>query len=155
VWVHFGVNYPNATLQTRSVVESDEWTPNCTVPCKQYVEVGGREVRVIAPGMTPSNAFRLQSGRGRVQFRVSGGSQTSKTLGLAGLIAGIPVAMAGMAMGGYGIVKEKDGLRDVGFVTLGIGAVAIAVAIPLLLSSTTRVYNEKGSRIGALEPFRF
>jgi hypothetical protein len=149
------VNYPNASLETRSVVESDEWTANCVVPCKQYVEIGGREARVTAPGMVPSNAFRLQTGRGRVQFRVSGGSQTVKTAGLAGLIGGIPMAMVGMTLSGYGIVKDKDAMRDVGFVALGVGAVAIAVAIPLLLSSTTRVYSEKGSRIAALDPFRF
>lgn len=155
MWLHFGVNYPHAVLEGRSLIDADAWQPLCEVPCKRYVDIGGLEVRVTAPGMVDSNPFRLSGGRGRARFRVSGGSETVKTLGIYGLAVGIPVAMGGMAMFGYGSLKDKDGLRDAGIVTLAVGATAIAAAIPLLLLGTTRVYNGKSERIAALPGFQF
>jgi hypothetical protein len=155
VWVHFGANYANAVLEGRSVIEFDEWHPLCPAPCKQYLEAADLEVRVSAPGMTTSNPFRLESGRGRVHFRVSGGSDTVKTLGIWGLTGGIPVMLGGMAMFGYGGFSDKDTLRDVGLVTLSVGAVAVIASIPMILSGTTRVYNGKSDRIANLTQFRF
>jgi hypothetical protein len=155
VWVHFGANYPQAMLEGRSVIEFDDWHALCVAPCKQYLDAADLEVRVSAPGMTTSNPFRLESGRGRVHFRVSGGSDTVKTLGIAGLTGGIPVMLGGMAMFGYGGISDKDTLRDVGLVTLSVGAAAVIASIPLLLLGTTRVYNAKSDRIATVPEFRF
>lgn len=155
VWVHFGANYEGALLEGRSIIDGDAWRSLCAAPCKRYVDIGGLEVRVSAEGMTQSNTFRLNSGRGRAQFRVSGGSDTVKTVGIYSLAAGIPLALGGMAMFGYGGFKEKDTLQAAGAVTLAVGATAIAVSIPLLLMGTTRVYNSDSERIAAVPGLRF
>lgn len=155
MWVHFGANYANAVLESRSVVEFEDWKPRCTAPCKQYLDVAGQEVRVTAPSMTTSNPFRLESGRGRIYFRVNGGSDTVKTIGVAGMAGGIPVMLGGMAMFGIGKLDDKDALSTAGAVTLGVGAAAVLIAIPLLLSGTTRVYNSKSDRIAEIPQIRF
>lgn len=155
VWVHFGVNYEGGVLEGHSIIDGDEWHPLCTAPCKRYVDISGLEVRVTAEGMTQSNTFRLNSGRGRAQFRVSGGSDAVKTVGIYSLAAGIPLALGGMAMFGYGGFEEKDTLQGAGAVTLAVGATAIAVSIPLLLMGTTRVYNSDSERIAAVPGLRF
>jgi hypothetical protein len=155
VWVHFGANYPGAVLESRSVVDFEDWKARCNAPCKQYLDVAGQEVRVIAPGMTTSNPFRLESGRGRIYFRVNGGSDTVKTIGIAGMAGGIPVMLGGMAMFGIGKIDDKDALSTVGVVTLAVGAAAVLVSIPMLLSGTTRVYNSKSDRIAEIPQIRF
>jgi hypothetical protein len=155
VWVHFGTNYANAVLESRSVVELEQWQARCTAPCKQYLDAAGQEVRVTAPGMTPTNPFRLESGRGRVHFRVNGGSDTVKTIGIAGLAGGIPVMLGGMAMFGIGKVDDKDALSTVGVVTLAVGAAAVLISIPMLLTGTTRVYNSKSDRIAEIPRITF
>lgn len=153
--MHFGANYPSAVMESRSVVDFEEWKPRCIAPCKQYLDTAGQEVRVTAPGMTASNPFRLESGRGRIYFRVNGGSDTVKTIGIASMAGGIPVMLGGMAMFGIGKIDDKDGLSTAGIVTLAVGAAAVLVSIPMLLSGTTRVYNSKSDRIAEIPQIRF
>jgi hypothetical protein len=128
-----------------------DWKVACSVPCDRVLVTLGTEARVSAPGMSTSNVFRIDPGPGIAYVRVSGGSSTLRTLGIAGLGIGIPLGLAGTAMYGYGKYDDNDGLAVSGGVVLGLGAVMILAAIPMLISSTTNVRDAKGSLIAATE----
>jgi hypothetical protein len=145
--VHLYADYPNATLELESLVDPDSWAPACIAPCDLVLLVDGKEARVVAPGMTPSNAFRIEGGSGVAQFRVAGGSATARTVGLIGLGTGIPVSLGGSALFGYGTFKEKDGIKTAGIVVMVVGALEIAAALPLLVAGATSVHDAKGSTI--------
>lgn len=107
----------------------------------------GMQARVTAPGMSRSNAFLIEPGPGVAQVKVNGGSATLRTLGLVGLATGIPLGLAGTGMYSYGKYSDKDGLAVAGGAVLGVGAVAILAAIPMLIASTTNVRDARGSLI--------
>jgi hypothetical protein len=68
------------------------------------------------------------------------------------LAAGIPVALAGMAMFALGRVHHRSGLEAGGIAGLSLGGLGIGVSVPLLLLGTTRVRNAQGSFIALGEP---
>jgi len=109
------------------------------------VRVTGELARVTAPGMTTSNSFRIEPGQGTALVRVDGGSAQARTLGITGLFVGIPTAVAGMALFGYGKLKEQDGTRIAGTVVLATGAVVLVASLPLLLMGSTKVRDAHGS----------
>lgn len=139
-------------LELRSYADSGDWKVSCTVPCDRMLVTLGAEARVSAPGMSRSNVFRIDPGPGVALVKVSGGSSTLRTLGIAGLGIGIPLGLAGTAMYGYGKYDDRNDLAVSGGVVLGLGAVMILAAIPMLISSTTNVRDGKGSLIAALTP---
>lgn len=141
--VHLTTNYPNLTLEMREL-EDDPWRSVCSAPCDKRLLVDGMEVRVRAPGMTESNMFRIEPGRGTARLRVSGGSETSRTIGMAGLITGIPVSFVGMGMFGYGKFKDESGLEVAGIVTLAVGGVLVLGSLPFLGAGRTSVRDGKG-----------
>jgi hypothetical protein len=143
------VNYRDAWLETRSYVDDGEFTRTCRAPCDIKLNVVGLEARVVAPGMTTSNAFRFDAGAGSAGVRVDGGSATARTVGIATLAGGIPVALAGMALMAIGNQEGKSGLKGAGIAGLALGGVSIGVSLPLLLIGTTRVKNASGSRIAS------
>jgi hypothetical protein len=145
--VHLAADYPGLVLELRSFVDSGDWKVACSVPCDRTLVTLGSDARVSAPGMSTSNVFRIEPGPGVALVKVSGGSSTLRTLGIAGLGIGIPLGLAGTAMYGFGKFDDKDGLAVGGAVVLGVGAVMILAAIPLLISSTTNVRDGKGSLI--------
>jgi hypothetical protein len=148
--VHLAVNYRDAWLETRSYVDDGEFIRTCRAPCDIKLDVVGLEARVVAPGMTTSNAFRFDAGTGRAGVRVDGGSATARTVGIITLAAGIPVALAGMALLALGNQEGKSGTKAAGIAGLALGGVSIGVSLPLLLLGTTRVKNASGSRIAGL-----
>lgn len=148
--VHLAVNYRDAWLETRSYVDDGEFKPTCRAPCDINLDVVGLEARVVAPGMTTSNSFRFDAGAGRAGVRVDGGSATARTWGVVTLAAGIPVALAGMALFALGNQQGKSGLKAAGVAGLSLGGVSIGVSLPLLLIGTTRVNSASGSRIASL-----
>ena len=111
----------------------------------------GHQARVTAPGMSPSNVFRLEPGPGIALVKVSGGSSTLRSLGIAGLGIGIPLGLVGTGMYSYGSYKDNDGLAIAGGIVLGTGAVMILAALPMLIMSTTNVRDARGSLIAATE----
>jgi hypothetical protein len=151
-FVHMAVDYSSAWLEGRSLVDRGAWQRLCPSPCDQIVSVDGLELRVTAPGMTTSNAFRIEPGTGAARLRVSGGAASARTAGLVTLIAGLPVALGGMALFGLGSLEESDGLKVGGIVTLSAGALAVLVSLPLLFQGSTTVQNEKGSSIARALP---
>lgn len=145
--VHLYADYANATLELRNAVDPEGFKPACAAPCDQVLAVDGKEARVTAPGMTPSNVFLIQGGVGTAQFRVSGGSARARTFGLIGLGSGIPVALGGGALYGWGHQKDSSGLKTAGVALLIAGALEIAVGLPLLVAGSTSVRDSKGSKI--------
>jgi hypothetical protein len=150
--VHLAVNYRDAWLETRSYVDDGDFTRTCRAPCDIKLDVVGLEARVVAPGMTPSNAFRFDAGTGRAGVRVDGGSAAARTWGVVTLAAGIPVALAGMALFALGKQQDQGGTKAAGIAGLALGGVSIGVSLPLLLIGTTRVKSASGSRIASLFP---
>jgi hypothetical protein len=147
--VHVAVNYREAWLETRSYVDNGPFERTCQAPCDLQLRIEGREARVVAPGMTPSTVFRFDAGAGVAGVRVDGGSAAARRAGVITLAAGIPVALAGMAMFALGRVHDKPGLEGAGIAGLALGGVSVAVSLPLLLVGTTSVKNAKGSMIAS------
>jgi hypothetical protein len=145
--IHLATDYEGASLERRSLVDVDAWRPACPAPCDRQIGAEGFEFRVVAPGMTPSNSFRIAPGYGQARLKVSGGSDTTRTLGLSLLVGGLPVTLGGMTLFGLGTVEDRDGLRTAGIVTLAVGATAVLVSLPVLLAGSTTVRNDKGETI--------
>jgi hypothetical protein len=145
--VHLYVNYENAWLEIASLVDDHGFRRVCPAPCDVPIRVTGKQARVVAPGMTPSNPFRIEPGQGTAQFRVDGGSQSTRKWGILSMAIGAPVALSGMGLWGWGKIQESKGLQTTGIVVASVGAVAIIGSLPLLASGSTRVRNERGHTI--------
>jgi hypothetical protein len=145
--VHLASDFKETTLELRTFADTDEWKAVCRMPCDRAIEVEGAEARVTAPRMTPSNVFRIEPGRGRALVKVDGGSESSRSLGLTALIAGIPVSMAGGALLGYGTIDDSDAMKISGGITLGLGAAMVLTALPLLVAGGTDVRDGRGRQI--------
>jgi hypothetical protein len=124
-----------------------EWLRVCDVPCDRRLLVGGAQLRVRADGMSESNAFRIEPGSGTARFRVTSGSSTARTIGLTSLLAGIPIALGGMGMFGYGKLQDKQGLETAGIVTIAVGAVLVVGSLPFLAIGRTAVRDARGKTI--------
>lgn len=150
--VHVAVNRRDAWLETRSYVDGGDFLRTCAAPCDLKLQVEGREARVVAPGMTTSNVFRFDAGSGVAGVRVDGGSASARRAGILTLAAGIPVALAGMAMFALGRVHDKPGLEGGGIAALAVGGIGVAVSLPLLVIGSTSVKSAKGSQIALGAP---
>lgn len=148
-FVHLHADYPDAVVELRSYVDDGEWSVACRAPCDRVLRVEGMDVRVAARGMTTSNPFRVDPGRGTANLKVVGGSARSKAIGTAGFAGGIPVALLGMGLWGYGRVEDQAALRTAGLVTLAVGAVLVLGSLPFLSAGGTRVRDAKGKTIAA------
>jgi len=149
-FVHLHVDYPGAWLETRDYVDEGAWRRACTAPCDRTLVVEGIDLRVAAPSMTTSNVFRIDPGSGQAQLKVSGGSASSRTTGIVGMSAGVPVTLAGMAMYGYGRYADSTGLQTAGIITLAVGAVTVLGSLPFLAHGGTKVRDAKGKVIAAV-----
>jgi hypothetical protein len=145
--VHLVSTYPDAWLELRSYVDAGSWRRACAAPCDRTLVVEGMEARVVAQGMTTTNIFRIDPGAGTANLRVSGGSATARSIGIAALIGGIPLSLGGMAMFGYGSLEKQDELRTAGIVTLAVGAVAVVGSLPFLVAGSSSVRDGRGSVI--------
>jgi hypothetical protein len=145
--VHLGSSYPGVWLELRSTVDEGGWQKACMAPCDQSLAVAGTLARVTAPGMTTSNPFRIEPGAGRALIRVDGGSAEVRFFGILSLSLGIPTLLTGGTLYSYGKFSDREGMRDAGAVVLGVGALAVVGALPLLFSGTTKVRDAQGSVI--------
>ncbi len=148
--VHVASDRPGSWLEARSTLEDHGWERVCAAPCNRAIVVQGALLRVTAPGMTPSNGFRIEHGPGTALVKVEGGSATSRSYGILALGVGIPISLTGMGLYGYGRYADQTGTRTAGAVTLGIGALAVLASLPLLVSGSTDVRDGKGSLIARL-----
>ncbi len=145
--MHLYASYPNAWLEFRSLVDDGPWQRVCPAPCDRQLRVVGAKARVSAPGMTTSNEFLIEPGRGTARFKVDGGSESSRELGLWSLGLGIPVALTGMGVWGYGRLEDEQALRTVGIATLVVGGLAVVASLPLLSAGGTKVRDSRGRAI--------
>jgi len=145
--VHLGSSYPGTWLELENRVDRNGWQRACLAPCDAPVYVDGTLARVSAPGMTTSNPFRIDPGPGTALVRVDGGSARARSLGVLGFVIGIPTSLAGGALYGYGSYADREGFRIGGATVLGLGALAVVAAIPLLLAGSTTVRDGHGSAI--------
>jgi hypothetical protein len=150
--VHVFVDYSGAYIETRSSVDRGPWSYTCAAPCDRTLLVEDMQIRVRAPGMTPSNHFRIEPGPGTARLRVSGGSAAARTWGIIGLAGGIPLSLGGAALFGFGTVDDRDDARTVGAVALAVGTVAVVAALPLLLVGSTRVRDARGATVARQRP---
>lgn len=150
--MHLAVNYPDAWLELRSHVDGTDWQRACAAPCDTVLHVDGMEARVVAPGMTTSNVFRLQAGRGTARFRVDGGSSRARDFGLVLMIAGVPVSLGGLSLFGMGRVNDDSGMQTAGAIVLGAGALSVLASLPLLIAGSTSVKDAKGDTIASFLP---
>jgi hypothetical protein len=150
--VYVSVDYEDAVIETRSSVDRGPWSAICRVPCDRPLVVEDTQLRVVAPRMTASNGFRIEPGSGTARLRVSGGSSTARTLGIVGLVAGIPLSLGGGALFGYGAVADREGMQTAGIVTIAVGAAAVVAALPLLLVGSTKVRDARGRVIAHAPP---
>lgn len=146
-FVHLHADYPGAVLELRNYVDDTDWKEACRAPCDRTLRVDGMDARVLAPGMTTSNVFRIDAGRGTANLKVVGGSARSRTIGTVALASGIPVALGGMALWGYGKIDDRAGLRTAGLVTMGVAAVMVLGSLPFLGAGSTKVRDGKGKVI--------
>jgi hypothetical protein len=143
-FVHLGSSYAGAQLELQNSIDQGGWRAACLAPCDVALPVAGALARVTAPGMTSSNTFRIEPGPGTALVRVDGGSAQARSLGITGLFVGIPTAVAGMALLGYGKLEDRDGIRIAGTVVLATGAVILAASLPLLVMGSTKVRDAHG-----------
>ncbi|MEZ4234107.1 MAG: hypothetical protein R3B89_33340 [Polyangiaceae bacterium] len=143
------VNYPGAWLELRSVTYGGPWKRACPAPCGKVLEVDGTEARVLAPGMTPTNVFRLQPGVGTARLSVDGGSESWRTWGVLSLAIGTPVALAGGALFGLGHYEDSQGMKTGGIIGLAVGGVAVLASLPMLISGSTSVRDFNGKLIAS------
>jgi hypothetical protein len=149
--VHVGSSYSGAWLELKSSVDQGDWQRVCAAPCDRSLMVSGALARVSAPGMTPSNAFRIEPGAGTALVRVDGGSAKARSLGILGLFIGIPTAVTGMTLYSYGRFSDRDGMQLAGAIVLGTGALTLLASLPLLLVGSTAVRDGRG-RVIATQP---
>jgi hypothetical protein len=150
-WIRVASDRPGTYLEMREF-EGEPWRRVCDAPCDQRVNVEGMQVRARAPGMTTSNMFRIEPGTGVARLRVSGGSADTRSLGLTGLIIGIPVSLGGMVVFGYGNLKEESAFVTAGIITLAVGAVLTLGSLPFLYAGGTTVRDSRGKLIASRDP---
>jgi hypothetical protein len=148
--VHVTSDRPGTWLEAKSTLYGGEWERFCAAPCDRELVVEGSLLRAVAPGMTTSNAFRIEAGRGIAFVKVEGGSSQSRTIGILTLAVGIPVALLGMGLYGYGRVTHREGMSAGGIVALAAGGASVGVSLPLLLFGSTDVKNDKDKLIARL-----
>lgn len=100
--------------------------------------------------MSTSNTFRISPGRGIAFVKVEGGSASSRRIGIVTMAVGLPVALLGMGLFGYGRLRHEDGMQVGGAIALGAGAVSVGVSLPLLVFGSTDVKDGKDSLIARI-----
>jgi hypothetical protein len=146
------LDYTGGQLELRPFGTFDDWRVACSSPCNRRLLIDGMEVRVVAPGMTPSKPFRIQPGSGSALLTVDGGSAGSHRWGKRALFAGVPLSFAGVGLLGYGAFDDRPALVTSGAILSGLGAALVLTALPLLTGGSTEVTNADGDLIGSAGP---
>jgi hypothetical protein len=122
------------------------WKRVCTAPCDVRVDAN-EDYRVAGDGISPSSRFRLTPG---ADYHLAANTGSARARLLSQILFGSALACGGLALTTYAVSHAGDDQpRDntLTYAVLGVGAVALAVAIPLWLSSGTSVQSENGESI--------
>lgn len=136
--------------------EGRGWQRVCAAPCDVHVSTSD-DFRVAGDGIRPSRAFRLMPGA-PYELAAKTGSRRAY-LGSAVLL---PVAVVAGALAGANYLMTHQKLPSeqhangdvVTYTLIGVGVVALAVAIPLLLTSETRVHTKNGEELAKRRAWR-
>ncbi len=134
-------------LELRPTLGGEGWSRACALPCSTTLVVEGREARVTGAGVTPSNPFFIEPGRGTARLEARPGSAHARRYGIVALATGIPLVLAGFTGHAFGQLEESPTLRDGGVAVAALGAAAVAAALPLLAAGATRVRDDRGRRV--------
>ncbi len=137
-------------LELRPTLGGAEWSRACALPCSTTLVVEGREARVTGPGITPSNPFFIEPGRGAARLEAKPGSALARRYGTVALVAGIPLALAGFAGYALGRLEGSPALSAGGVIVTAVGGASVVTALPLLAAGSTHVRDDRGRRIAAV-----
>lgn len=125
------------------------WQTVCVAPCQADVDTTAM-YQITGDGVTPSSTFSMQPppNGGPLHLRVHAGSLGARVSGAWLLIGGITFALTGSILAvTFAALSSNDsnatGWIVAGLVTTGVGAIMIAVGIPLLIGSGTSVTNDQ------------
>jgi hypothetical protein len=128
---------PRARLQTQGPLK---WQDVCQVPCNIPVNPAG-VYRIGGGSIRPSATFNMPRQSGPVLIDAHTGSTVKHWVGFGLTIGGIASAVAGgLYLAGASSADtslDEDAMTAVGITYLVIGAVLLAVGIPLSASSTS------------------
>lgn len=122
------------------------WQRVCTAPCDVRVDANG-DYRVAGDGINPSSRFRLTPG---ADYHLEAETGSARAHLLSGLLFGGALACGVLAGTTYAVTHTGENpSRDntLTYVVLGVGVVALAVSIPLWLTSGTSVQTENGESV--------
>jgi hypothetical protein len=147
VWVHVEGSEDGEVQQRRG--PRGEWTTVCSGPCDMALPMGN-DYRIAGGSIRPSGVFHLSGAPGdRVTINVNPGSKAWFVLGIVGTSLGGAVALVGLFVGLIGSVgvtvsptgstdrQNWQGVENAGWVTFGVGAVAVVGGI-LLITGNAR-----------------
>ncbi len=149
ILLHLEGDRPDLWLETRPRYGNGKWSQLCDAPCGTVLDVHRKSLRVSGPDVRPSNSFHIEERSGEETLDVSAGSASTHRWGQRSLVAGIGLALASGIVFGLGRVEDEDAAVVGGAIGLALGGIGIAVALPILGSSTTVVRNGEGERVGA------
>lgn len=135
-------------LEARRRFTDDPWTIACRAPCARAVQVSDLSLRIAGPGIRPSNPFFIDGRGGHEVLVAQTGSAETHAWGQRSLVGGIGIGLAGGAAYGLGKVGDSDPAVVGGLIGMITGGALLALALPLLSSSSTHVRNAKGDRVG-------
>jgi len=140
---------PGLWLESRRRFTDDPWTVVCHAPCNRTIDVTNRSLRISGQGVRPSNPFFIDGRGGHEVIVASAGDADVHAWGQRCLIGGIGLGLAGGAAYGLGKVRDSEPAVAGGLVSMVAGGALVALALPLLGASSTRVRNSKGDRVGS------
>lgn len=126
----------------------------CVAPCDKAVDGrDGNRFFIAAPGMFPTNEFRLHKYDGPVTARVKGVSFLRVTGGVVAATMGGTLALAGATLVGFSFVPEstpsssstppperdETQMRAIGLIVGSVGIIAITGGVMLLSGGLSRV----------------
>jgi hypothetical protein len=122
------------------------YSPVCMAPCDVSVTPG--EHRLAGPGYTPTSDFIIQGSK-RLRLEPHLGLSSFRWLGLASTIAGGVLFIDGalfFALGEEGVGNNPHGFVIAGAVMAPVGAILLAVGVPLLVASMSSVKIREDAR---------
>jgi hypothetical protein len=163
VWVH--LEAPDGVLLQQDVTNDDNWRTVCAAPCDKLLPTAFY-YRVTGGGIRSSADFVLRGSPGtRERLVVDGASKSALVLGIIGLSAGGLAAYIGLfvaaAGASAGLVSDGDGgsggssnAAGVGLAMLGIGVLAAAGGLALVVSNSSTTVDQSvgGNQAGLVMP---